>query len=717
MPTGGVQLSGRSEFWGRATGLFALVFLLYGAGAVLSWEAFGATVGPAFFPPAGLTVAALILSRRSLWPAVTVAVLLAEFLVDLGYGDAPAEIIGYAIANAVEPLVGASLVRTWCDGPPDLRLRRDFALFIAGACIAGPAAGALIGGLNIAVLHDAWFPAAAAHWFAGDAIGVLVMASPILLWRKQSHVIRERPRETAAILVVAAIVSGAAFWNQVPPSMLVLPVLAWAALRLDMIGAAAAGIVVAFVANLMTIAGRGLFTDMDVSDASKLALTQFSIAVNVLVAMLIAQEAAARVKAIREREVERRERLRLETLARLGQQLSAALTPADIGDALEDQIIGEAGAKALNLGLVGADGETLEWVTMAGYPQRVVDEFGRGVAISERTIATDTVRAGQPVLVRSSADYARRYPGKVFWQQMTGTESVVGWPLSSGGSPIGVLLLAWSERQPLNPAQLAYVSAVATLVSQALVRARIYADEHARAVVLQSAVLPTIPLDTLGQDLSITYEPADVAQGLGGDWYDLMQLPKNREYLAVGDVVGHGLPAVEDMAQLRSAARAMAHQGLPPSQLLAELNGFTRHASLGKFATMAVAIHDSRQGTLSYCSAGHPPCLLRRAATGEVIRLSDAQGPVLGPLHDGTYPEQTVPIEPGDILVMYTDGLVERRGADIEAGISGLERIVSGWDVDTVLTDACEALQETLAPRPRRDDVCIIAVRFSPGAD
>jgi serine phosphatase RsbU (regulator of sigma subunit) len=164
---------------------------------------------------------------------------------------------------------------------------------------------------------------------------------------------------------------------------------------------------------------------------------------------------------------------------------------------------------------------------------------------------------------------------------------VVGWPLHSGGAPIGVLLLGWGARQQLNVAQLAYISAVATMVSQALVRAKIYTDEHARAAVLHAAVLPTGPVDTARLDVCVTYEPADVAQGLGGDWYDIMPLPENRTYFAVGDVVGHGLPAVEDMAQLRTAGRAFAHQGLPPAQLLAELNGFTRHASQGKFATMA----------------------------------------------------------------------------------------------------------------------------------
>lgn len=180
----------------------------------------------------------------------------------------------------------------------------------------------------------------------------------------------------------------------------------------------------------------------------------------------------------------------------------------------------------------------------------------------------------------------------------------------------------------------------------------------------------------------------------------------------MGDVIGHGLPAVEDMAQLRTAGRALAHYGLPPAQLLGELNAFTRHASVGKFATMVVAVFDFTTGELTYCTAGHPPPLLRRAATGEVVRLCDTAGAVLGPLSETGYVEGTLKICRNDVLVMYTDGLVERRGSDIDTGISAAARMIAEWPVDSPLADSCAMLHETLAPPPRSDDMCIIAVRF-----
>lgn len=700
----------RRETWRSVITLFAVVCLAYLVGAVLAWRSFGAGFGPAFFPPAGVTVAAMLLTPRSRWPAVLAAVVVAEVAVDVRYGVGVGSASGFAFANALEPVVGASLVLAWCKGVPDLRVRSDLAKFVAAACLAGPMVGGMIGGAVSAVFNGLPWPTAFVHWWAGDGIGVLVVGAPILLWSKQSHILRDRIAETALVLLVTATLSVAASWWQAPPTLLLLPVMAWAAFRLDVIGAALAGAVLAFSVNYMTATGHGPFRELNLAPPSRLALTQAFVAVIVLVAMLIAQEAAGRVAAIRQREAERRERDRLQTLAQLAQQLSAALTPRQIGDAVVAHLVNDAGPQALTLGLLSPDGTRLQWVRMAGYPQPVVARFGEGVPLDDTTAATEAVRTGKPVVIGDPDEYRRRYPGNVEMLEHSGAAAVMNWPLTSGVNPIGVLGLMWQQPQPLDAAQLAYTSAVATMVGQALVRAQVYADEHARAAVLQAAVLPSEPADIVGLDLAVSYEPADAEHGLGGDWYDVMSLPKQRTYLAVGDVVGHGLPAVEDMAQLRSAGRAMALQGLAPAQLLAELNTFTAHVSHGRFATMTVAVFDPLAGALSYGSAGHPPALLRRS-DGQVIRLVDAHGPVLGPIRDATYTEGQVMLEPGDILVMYTDGLIERRGRDIETGITQAQKLIADWRPDGVLADACRHLTESLALPPRDDDVCVIAVR------
>lgn len=105
--------------------------LTYLAGAVLSWQTFGAGVGPAFFPAAGVTVAAMLLNPRSRWPLIVAAIVLAELAADLHYGSQLSAAAGFALANSAEPMVGASLVLAWCKGPPDLRDRADLAKFVS----------------------------------------------------------------------------------------------------------------------------------------------------------------------------------------------------------------------------------------------------------------------------------------------------------------------------------------------------------------------------------------------------------------------------------------------------------------------------------------------------------------------------------------------------------------------------------------------------------
>lgn len=517
--------------------LFAAVLLGYAAGALFTAQAFGASTVSAFFPAAGVSVAAMLLTGVSRWPVIVAAIATAELLVDFSHGMAWPTAAGFLLAEVVEPLVGATLVRAGCGGTPDLRRTRDLVVFVLGACLLGPLSGGLVEGAAARLIDGGSIMDTALQWCAGDGIGILVVGSSILLWPKQSHILKSRPVETVVILAAAVALANLGFRAQIPPSIAVLPVLAWAALRLSVLGTALTGAVIAFTGNYVNSLNLGLISEMKASDLTKLAITQLFIAVTVLTAMTIAQE----------------------------------------------------------------------------------------------------------VSKRRSADEARDV-------------------------------------------------------------------EHARALVLHSALHPPGPVDAVGLEYSVCYEPSDVIHGLGGDWYDVMPLPKNRTYLAVGDIVGHGLTAVEDMAQLRSAGRAFAHQGLSADRLMADLNGFTGDVIRGEFATTVVAIFDHETSVLSYCSAGHPPAFLRRAETGEVVRLADANGPVLGPMRDSTYVEGLVQVRPDDLLVMYTDGLVERAGESIAAGISSAEKIIGAGSPEALL-DTRE-LAERLAPRPRSDDVCLVVVRF-----
>ena len=211
------------------------------------------------------------------------------------------------MANIVEPIIGASLVLAWCAGAPDLRQRRDLMAFGTGACVLGPAAGGLIGGTTSHLYDQSGWFVDVLHWWAGDALGVLVVGTPILLWTKQSSIVKSRPVETVVVLLLTAVVSAVAFQIAAPPTILILPLLAWAALRLDMLGAALAGGVTAFAATITVSHGGGALMGAELSPDAELVVTQLFVAVVMTVGLMIAQEASARVRAVTERETERRE--------------------------------------------------------------------------------------------------------------------------------------------------------------------------------------------------------------------------------------------------------------------------------------------------------------------------------------------------------------------------------------------------------------------------
>src|SRR5258708_16539869 len=151
---------------------------------------------------------------------------------------------------------------------------------------------------------------------------------------------------------------------------------------------------------------------------------------------------------------------------------------------------------------------------------------------------------------------------------------------------------------------------------------------------------------------------------------------KGGSCLAGGDVGGDGVVAAEDMTQLRTAGRAVGIQGHEPERLVAELSTMTGHVTHGSFATMAIAILHPGDLSVTYGSAGHPPMLLRHGRSGTVTRLSCASGPALGTVDDATYVQGQATLDHGDVLLMYTDGLVERRGEDIDDGIARVEERV-----------------------------------------
>ena len=426
----------------------------------------------------------------------------------------------------------------------------------------------------------------------------------------------------------------------------------------------------------------------------------------------MAETASRALERARLREAERRERARVETLSELTGLLTAALTPEAIGDVVADRVRGAlGGADALSLGVISQDRQQLDWVTAAGFgfPDETREWFSR-LPLSARTAATDAARTGRPVIIKTSAEYEQRYRGPHTPAIVAQASSWLAWPLRVGTTTVGALSVAWKSPQPFGPGQLAFIAAVADLLAQALVRARVYADEHAIAAVLQRAVMPKTAAVVPGLDIGSAYRQAGPAKVIGGDWYDVLALPAGRAYLAVGDVVGHGIAAAEDMTQLRNAGRALAIEGHQPARLLGELARITTWATNGKFATMATALVEPGASVVTYATAGHLPILVRRAGTGTVETLPASGGPAFCAIKDAAYTQSQTGFDVGDILLMYTDGLVERRGEDIDKGIGRVTEHLQAWRSGPPLDDLCDHLVSSLTAEPQLDDVCVLAV-------
>ena len=395
----------------------------------------------------------------------------------------------------------------------------------------------------------------------------------------------------------------------------------------------------------------------------------------------MAETTSRALERARLRESERREHVRVEALAELTRLLAAALTPEAIGEVVAGCVRAAVGADALCLGGISQDGRRLTWITTAGYPAEAPGQFP-DLPMDVPATVTDAARTGRPVIVRTPAEYAQRYPGPDTPAVAGCGSSWLAWPLWVGTAPVGVIGLTWRHPQEFEPGRLTFAAAVADLVAQALVRARVYADEHALAAVLQRAVMPRTAAVIPGLETGAGYRQAGAARQIGGDWYDAMALPCKRAYLAVGDVIGHGLTAAEDMTQLRNAGRALAIAGHQPAGILEELARVTDWATSGKFATMAAAIIEPGMSLVTYATAGHPPILIRRAKTGTVEILPSAEGPPLCLLGGQDVPAVTPRARPclgvGDIMLFYTDGLIERRDEDLEVGIARLARSTAG---------------------------------------
>jgi hypothetical protein len=280
----------------------------------------------------------------------------------------------------------------------------------------------------------------------------------------------------------------------------------------------------------------------------------------------------------------------------------------------------------------------------------------------------------------------------------------------------GVAVYGLSPRRPFDDGYRSFLHLVSRTIGAAIVNAHrrtVQLGEHRRtSEVLQHAMLsPTA--DIAGA--AVRYLPASGTLAVGGDWYDLVELDGGRTGLVVGDCVGHGLGAATAMGQLRSAMRALLVDGHGPASALRSLDRFAAAIDGAPCTTVFCAVVDPAAGSLTYSAAGHPFPALVRVGTGDVEWLDGGRGLPIAVDPVGRRTDASVALAPGDTVIAYTDGLVERRDETLDAGfdrIAEVIRTLGERDVDAVADELVARLALDRDPDEPRDDVALVVYRL-----
>jgi serine phosphatase RsbU (regulator of sigma subunit) len=269
-----------------------------------------------------------------------------------------------------------------------------------------------------------------------------------------------------------------------------------------------------------------------------------------------------------------------------------------------------------------------------------------------------------------------------------------------------IVWLEFPGPRPFPAADRSLLTLLCSYLQRALARARAYDEQRTVALALQRSILG--PTD-LPAGFAARYEPASDTLEVGGDWYDVIALPDGRIGVVVGDVVGRGLPAAAVMGQVRSAGRALLLENSTPAQVLTALDKFASLVTGARCSTAFCAVLDPPARTLRYSSAGHPPAILVDAAGAHRL-LEHAQWQPLAVVNRVDRPEADAALPAGSTLLLYTDGLIERRRESLDVGIDrAVTALVTGRELAP--DDLADRLTAALLADGHADDVAFLIYR------
>ncbi|MBL3664877.1 SpoIIE family protein phosphatase [Streptomyces sp. M2CJ-2] len=342
---------------------------------------------------------------------------------------------------------------------------------------------------------------------------------------------------------------------------------------------------------------------------------------------------------------------------------------------------------------------------------RAADPPGQVARYGPDRLVTECVRTGLPVMLPQVKDehltrIARSAPATELLGR-AGVHSYLAVPLIARGEVLGALdLKRIGNPRPFDEDDLLLARELAARAAVQIDNARWYQSARDAALTLQRSLLPSHPPVTGGLEVASRYQPAGSTSEVGGDWFDVIPLDGGRTALVVGDVMGSGIPAAATMGRLRTATNTLASLGLDPAVLLEHLDRIVGGLE-DAIATCVYAVHDPREHQCLIANAGHlPPVRVRVGDTPELLEL-----PTGVPLGVGgvKFSTTVVGIEPGDRLVLYTDGLVETRRHPLDQRLDRLLTLLHG--PDRSLEDMCDLLLRTLHEPDNFDDVALLIAR------
>jgi hypothetical protein len=325
------------------------------------------------------------------------------------------------------------------------------------------------------------------------------------------------------------------------------------------------------------------------------------------------------------------------------------------------------------------------------------------------------VQTGEPVLVSSVDDAARvavaQAPEHLEIVRMLNRQSLLFVPIRANGRVLGSLTLAQraSSGRRFTKHDVPVGVELGVRAGSALQNAFTHGRLRDAFIEVQQQLLPRrVPL-VEGLRIGTRYVPAGAASAVGGDWYAVVPISADRVGLAIGDAVGKGPTATAAMARTRFALLALAHRGAGPAEVLRELNVLLFKIKVTDLLTVAYGILDVPRRRWTEARAGHLPTLVRDA-DGETRVLDSKPGVPLAVLPDARYDQEDHQLTPGAAVMLYTDGLVERRGETLDVGIGRLRTRVRTLDPD--LDRACAAITEELVGDVPTDDIALLIAQL-----